>query len=135
MVYNMFTLQKWKVPETSNEKVAFFMSMNVYICRFLNIIKKVTVPPVCLPEVPVWACVDNDQLEDFILQPVAVYRDPFRRGQHRLVLCQMIDIHGKPACKSDFIFIICPGPGYIVLYIFMDSKLQFETLEKSGCLL
>ena len=27
----MFTLYKGKVPETSNEKVAFFMSMTVYV--------------------------------------------------------------------------------------------------------
>ncbi|KAK6009425.1 glutamine synthetase, beta-grasp domain protein [Ostertagia ostertagi] len=34
---------------------------------------------------------------DMILKPVAVYPDPFCGGHHKLVLCEVLDAHSKPA--------------------------------------
>ena len=50
-----------------------------------------------------WSHADGCPLEDFLLKPVAVYRDPFRRGQHRLVLCELLNKHWEPASKCELL--------------------------------
>ncbi|VDK52025.1 unnamed protein product, partial [Cylicostephanus goldi] len=37
---------------------------------------------------------------DMILVPVAIYPDPFFGGNHKLVLCEVLDAHGQPACND-----------------------------------
>ncbi|ETN80052.1 glutamine synthetase, beta-grasp domain protein [Necator americanus] len=39
---------------------------------------------------------------DMILKPAAVYPDPFFGGNHKLLLCEVLDAHEKPSSKADF---------------------------------
>ena len=36
---------------------------------------------------------------DMYLHPVRLFNDPFRRGNNKLVLCEVFDYLGKPAGK------------------------------------
>lgn len=46
---------------------------------------------------------------DMYLNPVAIFKDPFRRGPHKLVLCDVLKYNKKPAGSftflSDFLFV------------------------------
>lgn len=60
-------------------------------------------PPTSLKELPVWNYDGSStgqatgENSDMFIYPVAIYRDPFLRGDHKLVLCEVTDHIRKPA--------------------------------------
>ncbi|RWS25335.1 glutamine synthetase 2 cytoplasmic-like protein [Leptotrombidium deliense] len=66
--------------------------------------KTKTVPfvPVKPSELPIWRYCGSatgqatGNLAEFGLIPVALYNDPFRRGNNKLVLCESVDVEDKP---------------------------------------
>ena len=71
-------------------------------CRTLNFI------PETVDQVPDWACAPAVVLPDgsiitkeYLLKPVQLYRDPFRRGNNKIVLCQAFEFNdGGPAANN-----------------------------------
>ncbi|GFN88365.1 glutamine synthetase [Plakobranchus ocellatus] len=62
--------------------------------------KKVTSVPKNVSDVPVWSYADNFPVEDRFMKPVALYNDPFRRGQHKIVLCEVYANDWTPAPRN-----------------------------------
>lgn len=58
--------------------------------------------PTCVKELPIWNFdgSSTNQAEgensDCYLLPVAMYRDPFRRDPHKLILCEVVDFKKEP---------------------------------------
>lgn len=54
----------------------------------------------CFVELPIWTAGHCDPGYNFVewyIHPVAIYRDPFRQGNHILVLCETFSGDGKPS--------------------------------------
>lgn len=62
--------------------------------------RKVDKCPESIDDVPVWNFAANFPVEDRFLKPVAMYKDPFRRGPHRLVLCEVLANDWTPAYRN-----------------------------------
>ena len=63
-------------------------------------------PDACvLTELPIWNFDGSStgqasgENSDVYIKPVAIYPDPFRRGKHKLVLCETLDHEMKPHGK------------------------------------
>ncbi|BFZ20692.1 hypothetical protein BsWGS_23731 [Bradybaena similaris] len=63
-------------------------------CRKLN---KVPTDP---SDIPIWSFAANFPVEDRFLKPVAIYNDPFRQGNHKLVLCEVYANDWTPAPRN-----------------------------------
>ncbi|RUS84861.1 hypothetical protein EGW08_007402 [Elysia chlorotica] len=62
--------------------------------------RKVSSVPRDVTDVPVWSYAANFPVEDRFLKPVAIYNDPFRRGPHKLVLCEVYANDWTPAPRN-----------------------------------
>lgn len=62
--------------------------------------RRVDKTPESPDDVPVWSFALNFPVEDCFLKPVAIYRDPFRRGPHRIVLCEVYANDWEPAFRN-----------------------------------
>ena len=72
------------------------ISLNIYF--ILAVLKWYYIFPDC----PIWNFDGSStgQAEgrnsDVYLHPIAMFRDPFRRGRNKLILCETYDFEGKP---------------------------------------
>lgn len=63
--------------------------------------------PSTYKEVPIWSFNGhythnhNERNSDFYLIPVAMYNDPIRRGNNKLVLCETFDSDEKPSSTNN----------------------------------
>lgn len=54
-------------------------------------------------ELPIWTVSHGESdgsFSEWYLHPVVIYRDPFRQGNHILVLCETCSSDGKPSVKN-----------------------------------
>ncbi|XP_055315922.1 glutamine synthetase 2 cytoplasmic-like [Sitodiplosis mosellana] len=59
--------------------------------------------PKSVNELPIWAAGHGEAdgtFSEWYLHPVKIYRDPFRQGNHILVLCETYSGDGKPSVKN-----------------------------------
>ncbi|XP_012941687.1 glutamine synthetase 2 cytoplasmic [Aplysia californica] len=62
--------------------------------------RRVDAVPESPDDIPTWTFAANFPVEDRFLKPVAIYKDPFRRGPHRLVLCEVFANDWTPAFRN-----------------------------------
>ncbi|XP_055897206.1 glutamine synthetase-like isoform X2 [Biomphalaria glabrata] len=63
-------------------------------CRKLNFV------PSKPSDVPDWSYAANFPVEDRFLKPAVIYKDPFRQGNHKLVLCEVYANDWTPAPRN-----------------------------------
>lgn len=56
--------------------------------------------PQCAEDCPIWRIALNYPVENRFLKPVALYSDPFRRGSHKILLCDVYNDDWTPAVRN-----------------------------------
>lgn len=92
---------KYMELDCSGQVQAMYIWIDAYMqlrCKTKTLQKE----PKCHSELPVWNFDGSStnqapgENSDCYLLPVAMYRDPFRRDPHKLVLCEVVDYHQDP---------------------------------------
>lgn len=87
----------WNTPRG----FSFFYPFFICTIRFLSTNKNAT-----FPELPIWnydgsSCYQAEgSNSDTYLYPVAIYKDPFRRGNNILVMCDTYRFDGQPTASN-----------------------------------